>query len=375
MASGYEVRSNWISCALIISLQRKKVCRIRDKKSDFFVDNSPRMCQDIWGDTMNKQELLALLRQGRWVSGAELGTRLGVTRAAVSKAVAALKREGCEIESVPNRGHRLVSEPDRLTRGDILAALGSHPWADTVEVLTTVDSTNDLLKSRAAAGAPHGTVAVADCQSAGRGRLGRSFDSAPGSGVYLSVLLRPDCPPQALMTLTAQAAVAVRRAVRTVTGAEAGIKWVNDLVLAERKISGILTELSLEAESGLVSYCVVGVGVNCNRPTVDFPPELRQTAGSILSQTGHRVDRNRMAAELIRALSALPGLDWQAEYRAACVNLGKPIQILAPGQLPRAGTALDIGPEAELIVETERGRETVRSGEVSVRGLYGYVPL
>lgn len=323
---------------------------------------------------MNQQTLLTLLRQGRWVSGAELGERLGVTRAAVSKAVSALKRKGYEIESVPNRGHRMISEPDRLTRGDILAALGSHPWAETVEVLTTVKSTNDLLKTRAAAGAPHGTVVIADCQTGGRGRMGRRFDSPPGTGIFLSVLLRPACPPGELMTLTAQAAVATRRAIRTVTGAEAGIKWVNDLVLAERKISGILTELSLEAESGLVSYCVVGVGVNCNRPTVDFPPELRQTAGSILSQTGHRVDRNRLTAELIRTLSALPGLDWQAEYRAACVNLGKRVQILAPGQPPRTGTALDVGPEAELIVETERGRETVRSGEVSVRGLYGYIP-
>jgi BirA family biotin operon repressor/biotin-[acetyl-CoA-carboxylase] ligase len=214
---------------------------------------------------------------------------------------------------------------------------------------------------------------VADCQTGGRGRLGRSFDSAPGAGVYLSVLLRPACPPAALMTLTAQAAVAARRAIRAVTGAETGIKWVNDLVLKGKKLCGILTELSLEAESGLVSYAVVGVGINCNRPAGAFPPELRETAGSILSETGKRVDRNALAAALIRELSALPGLDWRAEYRAACVNLGKDVQILAPGQPPRVGVALDVGPEAELIVQTESGIEAVRSGEVSVRGLYGYV--
>ena len=323
---------------------------------------------------MDKQELLALLRRDGYVSGAELGRRLGVTRAAISKAVAALKREGWEIDSVPNRGHRLAAEPDRLTREGVLAALGAHPWAETVELLDTVDSTNNLLKSRAAAGAPGGTVAAADCQTGGRGRLGRRFDSAPGSGVYLSVLLRPACPPQALMSLTAQAAVAARRAIRAVSGAEAGIKWVNDLVLGDRKICGILTELSLEAESGLVSYAVVGVGVNCNRPVESFPPELRQTAGSILSQTGRRVDRNALTATLIRELSRLPDLDWREEYRAACVNLGRPVQILAPGRPPRAGTALDVGPDAELLVETEQGVETVQSGEVSVRGFYGYVP-
>ena len=322
---------------------------------------------------MDKRELIALLQSGEYVSGAELGARLGVTRAAVSKAVAALKKEGYGIESVPNRGHRLVSEPDRLDRAAILAALGDHPWAGTVEVLDVVDSTNNYLKHLGAAGAPHGTVAVADCQTGGRGRLGRSFDSAAGAGVYLSVLLRPACPPRSLMTLTAQAAVAARRAIRTVTGAEAGIKWVNDLVLNGKKLCGILTELSLEAESGLVSYAVVGVGINCNRSADSFPPALRETAGSLLSETGQREDRNALAAALIRELSALPTLDWQAEYRAACMNLGKDVQILAPGQPPRTGVALDVGPEAELIVQTENGVEAVRSGEVSVRGLHGYI--
>ena len=324
---------------------------------------------------MDKQELLALLRREAYVSGAELGRRLGVSRAAVSKAVAALKKEGYEIDSVPNRGHRLVAEPDRLELAAIRSALGGHPWAGTVEVLETVDSTNNYLKNRAAAGAPHGTVAIAECQTGGRGRLGRRFDSAAGAGVYLSVLLRPACPPQALMSLTAQAAVATRRAIRTVTGVEAGIKWVNDLVLNGRKLCGILTELSIEAESGLVSYAVVGVGVNCNRAVADFPPELRDTVGSLRSETGTRVDRNALAAAMIRELSALPALDWREEYRSACVNMGREVQILAPGQPPRTGKALDVGPDAELIVQTETGTEAVQSGEVSVRGMYGYVPL
>ena len=322
---------------------------------------------------MDKHEIIELLRKGDYVSGAELGRSLGVTRAAVSKAIAALKREGWAIDSVPNRGHRLLEEPDRLDRAAILAALGEHLWTGTVEVLDVVDSTNNYLKARGAAGAPQGTVAVADCQTGGRGRLGRSFDSAAGAGVYLSVLLRPACPPRSLMTLTAQAAAAARRAIRAVTGAEPGIKWGNDLVLNGKKLCGILTELSIEAESGLVSYAVVGVGVNCNRPADSFPPELRETAGSLLSETGKRVDRNALAAALIRELSALPKLDWRAEYRAACVNLGKEVQILAPGQSTRTGMALDVGPEAELIVQTESGVEAVRSGEVSVRGLYGYV--
>ena len=323
---------------------------------------------------MNKKTLLELLRQGRYVSGAELGQRLGVTRAAVSKAIAGLKREGYVIDSVPNRGHLLRAEPDLLDRTAICAALGDHPWASQLQVLPTVDSTNTRLKTLAAAGAPHGTVLVADEQTGGRGRLGRSFDSASGCGVYLSVLLRPLCRPEMLMSLTAQAAVAARRAIRAVCGADAEIRWVNDLVLGGKKICGILTELSLEAESALVSYAVVGVGVNCNRPAEAFPPDLRQTAGSILSQTGLRVNRNELAAELIRALYALPTLDWQAEYRAACVNLGRQVQILAPGQPPRQALALDVDADAALLVRTEAGVERIQSGEVSVRGLYGYMP-
>ena len=346
---------------------------------------------------MDKHEIIELLRRGEYVSGAELGRSLGVTRAAVSKAIAALKREGYGIESVPNRGHRLLSEPDRLDRAAILAALGDHPWADRLELLSSVDSTNNYLKARASQtspakercpsartgaegsapdpASPHsGAVAVAEAQTAGRGRLGRSFDSAPGAGSYLSVLLHPACPPAALMTLTARAAVAVRRAIREAAGVEAGIKWVNDLVLNGKKICGILTELSVEAESGLVSYAVVGVGINCNRPAAAFPPELRSVAGSILSETGKRVDRNALTAALIRALSELPGEEWLTEYRAACVNLGRPVQILAPGRPPRPGTALDVGPNAELLVQTETGVEAVRSGEVSVRGMYGYMP-
>ena len=322
---------------------------------------------------MDKQELISLLHSGDYVSGAELGRALGVTRAAVSKAVTALKREGYQIDSVPNRGHRLLAEPDRLSREAILEALGQHPWAEGLNFLPVVDSTNTYLKNLAAAGAPAGTWAVADCQTGGRGRLGRRFDSAPGSGIYLSVLLRPACPPGQLMTLTAQAAVAVRRAIYGATGAEPGIKWVNDLVLGERKICGILTEMSLEAESGLVSYAVVGVGVNCNRSADSFPPELRDTAGSILSQTSRRVDRNALAAAMARELSALPELDWRAEYRAACVNLGRQVQILAPRQPPRRGRALDVGEDASLLVETDAGPERVQSGEVSVRGLYGYL--
>ena len=277
-------------------------------------------------------------------------------------------------EQMPLRRREDPRTAEDFSKDRILAALVDHPWRGLLRFLPVVDSTNNYLKALAEEGAPHGTVAAADCQTGGRGRMGRSFDSAAGAGVYLSVLLRPACPPEALMTLTAQAAVASARAVEAVCGETVGIKWVNDLVLSGRKVCGILTELSVDAQSGLVRSAVVGVGVNCSRREEDFPPALRGTAGSLLSQTGRRPDRNLLAAALIRELSRLPELDWREDYRARCLNLGKPVQVLRPGQEPIPALALDVGPQAELLVRLADGRQlAVNAGEVSVRGLYGYV--
>lgn len=317
---------------------------------------------------MRKEDLLLALREGGDQSGEALGKRFGVSRAAISKAVAGLKKEGWPIISAPNRGYRLLGESDKLTANGVRANLKGHPWAGLLAVFPVLGSTNDTLKALAAQGAPHGTAVLADCQTGGRGRLGRRFDSAAGSGIYLSVLLRPACPAAELMTLTAQAAVAVSRAIETVCGVRPGVKWVNDLLLGGKKICGILTELSLEAESGLVACAILGVGINCNRAQTDFPPELQAIAGSILSQTGRRVDRNRLAAEVLRALSELPIPGWRAEYCAACVNLGQAIRLIAPGKPDRFGVALDLGEQAELIVRFDDGAvEAVNAGEVSLR--------
>lgn len=273
-----------------------------------------------------------------------------------------------DLLQAPREGGDPPGGTDRLSAGGIRAALGDHPWAERLEVFSVIGSTNDVLKDRAAAGAPHGTAAIADCQTGGRGRLGRRFDSPPGSGIYLSVLLRPDCPAAELMTLTAQAAVAVSRAIERVCGVRPGIKWVNDLLLDGKKICGILTELSLEAESGRVAWAIIGIGINCNRTAESFPPELREIAGSILSRTGRRVDRNRLAAEVLRELSGLPIADWREAYRAACVNLGQEVRLIAPGRPDRCGLALDVGENAELLVRLDDGTvEAVTAGEVSLR--------
>lgn len=313
---------------------------------------------------------------GEFVSGQRLSQALGVSRAAVWKAVEALRREGYDIEARSGLGYRLRSS-DRLDEALVSAALGEYPAP--VHVLSTVDSTNNYCKLLAAQGTADGTVVIADNQTAGRGRRGRSFLSPAGQGLYLSVLWRPECAPDALLPLTALSAVAVSRAVERLGGEAPGIKWPNDLVLAGRKICGILTELSVEAESGLVDYVVVGIGVNCRQQPDDFPEELQSIAGSLDMALSTVIPRAALAAEMVRQLDILrrevlfAPETWLETYRSRCLTTGKRVQLLR-GDSVTTATALAVDAQYGLVVANDDGStETLRSGEVSVRGLYGYM--
>ncbi len=329
---------------------------------------------------MTKEAVLSLLLEtDGYVSGQEMSRRLHVSRAAVWKAVEALRDDGYTIDSATNRGYRLTAAPDQLRPGAILAALGDHPWAGQVQVLDTVDSTNTLAKKLAAGGAPHGTVLIADRQTGGRGRLGRSFSSPPGIGVYLSVILRPAAAPRELLHLTAMAAVAAADAAEAVCGVRPGIKWTNDLILNRRKCAGILTELSIQAESGLVDYVVVGIGTNCNHRPSDFPEDVRPMAISLREAAGRPVDRNAYAAALIRSLHAADAAlltgkaAWMARYAAGCVTVGQDVQV-SVGDTVRRAHADGVDGDGALLVTWEDGtRGVVNAGEVSVRGMYGYL--
>ncbi len=315
---------------------------------------------------MQTERLLRLFQENTYVSGERIASEMGVSRAAVAKAVSQLRQEGFQIDAQPKRGYLLQGYPERLSEDGVRSLL-PQALADRVTVCPVIDSTNSELKRRAADFAPAGSVVIAEQQTAGRGRMGRSFVSPPDSGIYLSILLRPDSRPEALMSLTAQAAVAVSRAIAGVCGVFPDIKWVNDLQLSGKKICGILTELSIEAESGRVAYAVVGAGINCNQRAEDFAEELQQIAGSIFSATGKRVDRNRLAAALVRELAALPDPSLLEDYRAHCVTLGKEIVILH-GETRTEARAVGIGPNAELLVVFPDGSSgSVNSGEVSVR--------
>ncbi len=261
----------------------------------------------------------------------------------------------------------------------ILAALpGDFPWQNQIHWFDTIDSTNTRAKAMARQGAPHGTILIADRQTGGRGRLGRGFHSPAGMGIYMSVLLRPQCPPEALMHLTCAAAVSMCDAVEEVTGIRPGIKWSNDLVIGHRKLAGILTELTLGSHSERVDAAVVGIGINCCQAVSDFPPEIRDMACSLEMALGSPVERAALAGAMIRHLyrmdNALPQREQiLTRYRRDCVTLGQEISIAQPG-LVRHGTALDVDGNGALLVRLPDGQvEAVNSGEVSIRGMYGYL--
>ena len=227
---------------------------------------------------------------------------------------------------------------------------------------------------------PDGATAVADQQTGGRGRLGRNFASPEGKGIYYSVLLRPDLPPAEAVNLTAYVAVAVCNGIEEAAGVRPQIKWTNDIVMNGRKVCGILTEMAIEGETAALQYIVTGIGVNVNQTAEDWPEELKAIAGSIAQAVGHPVRRGRLAACLLNALDRVY-LDWLAgnhasyleQYRKDCLTVGREVKLLRSGG-EEIATAIGIDDKFGLIVRHPDGREeTVTSGEVSVRGLYGYV--
>ena len=323
---------------------------------------------------MTKEAVLALLEQADApVSGEQMCKTLGLTRAAVWKAIEALRADGFEIEAATRRGYFLRTRP--LAKKAIEEKLGGQFPAEQLIVLPEVDSTNNYLKALAANGAPDGTAVLSLRQTAGRGRRGRSFLSEPG-GLYLSYLLRPHEPAQALLHLTALAGLCVCTAVAQVTGMEPGIKWPNDPVLNGKKLCGILTELSVSLETQEPEYVVIGIGVNCNQKSF---PEALSMATSLRIEQGGPVDVNAVAAALLLELSRmrrefLTQKDaWVHAFAEKCLTVGKDVQILRAGETQQA-KAIGVGRDAELLVEYPDGTTgSVASGEVSVRGLYGYV--
>ncbi len=308
-----------------------------------------------------KEEILRRLasaRPGR-ISGQELGRELGVTRAAVWKAIDALRAEGFEIESAPGGGYRLLTLPGQVHRALIQSRLTTRALGRTMTVLDEAGSTNAVLRERAVVGGVHGETVLARRQTAGRGRLGRSFYSPQDGGVYLSVLLTCGFDPA---QVTIRAAVAVYRAVLSLCGLSCDIKWVNDLLLHGRKVCGILTEGVCEMETGAITGAVCGIGLNVGG---EFPPELRDIAGALPPE----VDKNALAAAVLNELERALDEEFSAlleDYRAHCPLPGRQITVRPIGAPEYEARAVGIDERGRLVVERGGERIALPGGEVSL---------
>ena len=340
---------------------------------------------------MTKDSVVSILKNAKdYVSGEMISKELGISRAAINKAVKSLRSEGYTINSVTNKGYILMNGPDHLTAGELQSYLGEKRMKKVV-CLETTPSTNLYLHGVAYEAADR-TVAVANEQTAGRGRLGRSFESPKDTGIYLSYLMKPKVAPQDATTITAWTAVAVCRAIEKACEISPEIKWVNDIVLDKKKVSGILTEMSLESETGRIQSIIIGIGINVNEETGDFPKELREKATSLRIFSGKGYGRARIAAALIEELDAMYDAWPQAagefleEYQRRCKMTAKEVSVIpvAPAteaeigkdaaHTPRHAVVLGINQDFSIQVKYEDGTmEALNSGEVSVRGMYGYV--
>ncbi|MDD6744262.1 MAG: biotin--[acetyl-CoA-carboxylase] ligase [Roseburia porci] len=324
-----------------------------------------------------KSEILEALREtDGYVSGQDLCNKFGVSRTAVWKAIKQLKEAGYEIEAVPNKGYHIVSAPDLMNKVE-LESIRNTTWAgQEIYYYDVTDSTNIRAKELAEEGHPSGTLVVADRQESGRGRRGRSWDSPSGTGIFMTLLLKPEMNPNHASMLTLVAAMAVARAISKCADTEALIKWPNDIVIGEKKICGILTEMS--AQFDFINHIVIGIGINVHNE--HFPEEIVETASSILLQTGKRIRRAELIEQILEQFEHYYAIFMETEdlsglvkeYNSILVNMNKSVRVLDPKE-PFEGKAMGITKKGELIVDTWESRKMVSSGEVSVRGLYGYV--
>lgn len=311
--------------------------------------------------------LLALLEAQTAVSGEWLARKLGISRNSVWKAIEALRADGYEIDGATNRGYRLTDGPDVISEAGIRRHLTGTLGAN-MELHREIDSTNTRAKALAAHGAPHGTLVCAASQTGGRGRFGRRFHSPEGGGIYMSLILRPKLPAERATMLTSMTAVAVARAIERLADVRVGIKWVNDLYMEGKKVCGILCEAGMDFESGQLEYAVAGIGVNTAK--AEFPEELRDIATSVGNVCGREISRNRLIAEICNCMDALyPQLgtaEFMQENRERSIVLGKRVTVLRGDERFEA-TVLEIDDQGGLVIETGKGVETVRSGEISIR--------
>ncbi len=312
-----------------------------------------------------------------YVSGQELCEKLGVSRTAVWKAINGLKEKGYQVEAVRNRGYRIIESPDILTKEELSSMIDTEWAGQTIYYFDQIDSTNIRAKQLGEEGVPHGTLIVAGQQNAGRGRRGRTWESPPGVSIYMSIVLRPEMAPVKAPMLTLVMALSAADSLKECTGLDVQIKWPNDIVLNGKKLAGILTEMSTEMD--YINHVVIGVGINVN--TGQLPEELEEKATSLRLETGRIIRRSEIIASIMKEFEGnyqlfieTQGLrQMQEKYNSLLINREKEVRILGVKE-EYAAYALGINEKGELLVRRDNGEiEAILAGEVSVRGVYGYV--
>lgn len=314
-----------------------------------------------------------LRRQEGFLSGEDIGRELSITRAAVWKGIKKLREEGYEIEAVTNRGYRLTNPETMYNKRELEQGLKTKTMGQSIYFYEETDTTNNRARELALEGAPEGTLVIAEKQTAGRGRRGKVWESPLGTGIWMSLVLRPQIMPAEASVLTLLCGLATAEAIEAETGLSAGIKWPNDILINGKKAVGILTEM--DCEMSQVHFVIPGIGINVN--TASFPPEIAEIATSLYLECGKTVSRRRLVHKVLERLEEhyetfLRTGSFTAmleDYRKHCITLGKEVHVL--GREPFFAEALDITPEGELLVRrADNGKEeVVFSGEVSIRGV------
>ena len=323
-----------------------------------------------------KEDILLLLEnnKGTYLSGEDIADTLSVSRTAVWKAVNALKKDGYSITAVTNKGYMLSEETDILSEQGIRRFLDPECTLDDIVVMPIVSSTNIVAKEKAAGGAREGLTVIAGQQTAGKGRIGRSFFSPPDTGIYMSILLRPEKQHSGqAVKITTIAAVAACEAIEAVAcDTKAGIKWVNDIYIDGKKVSGILTEASFGLEDGMIDYAVLGIGFNVYYPE-NMPKEIENVLGAIFAERRSDV-KNRLAAEFLNHFDKYYRMgdtaEYSKKYRERSLVIGKEINVHYHGDEGKVkkAVAIDVDDDCHLIVKYPDGTyETLSSGEISVR--------
>lgn len=325
-----------------------------------------------------KKEILRILKDNNeYVSGQELCNNLGVSRTAIWKVMNQLKEEGYEIEAVSKKGYKLIDKPDILSKEEIESQMDTEVFGKRVVYFDEIDSTNIYAKKLGEEANSHGTLVVADRQIQGKGRRGRDWISPKGSGIWMTLILKPNLNPAQASMITLVAGLSVSSAINTLYSVQSFIKWPNDIVINGKKICGILTEMSTEFD--YINHLVVGIGINVN--TEEFPGELKNIATSITKECGKTILRSELISAIMKEFEFYYNIFMKTsnleklmeDYNERLVSKDRDVVIIEAGSKYEA-RALGINKSGELRIKTKDGEEkNVFSGEVSVRGIYGYI--